>query len=397
LRFPRYFFDFPADFFVRPDLTIFGGIRRAPRSRRHAMPFVESCLFCGVALGPGDEKRRKLPGVLAGLLRELWVETPLAWAVASGVVAATAADFSLALCMPCVHHLNRRRRWRRAGAGRALLLMDALLVFLAHPFEAPVPDSRLLRRLAAALRTTATVRGVAYGNMYARLVPPAARALLLEGPVSHGAFVAGARAAEWARRGAGSVVGTRAEMRALRQLATAAEVDALAAAVLAGAGGDAVFTGDALFTGRAGGAAPEMERRTVARAAVASPADVDGFEQAVRAALRIEHGAVGPFHGAAYVLLRHRVLRRLAAPTGVAWRAGGEPFQVYAAPNLLVACEAGPGGEIALRADVLYPELAPGGDAPSGKRRRAAEAEEELQFELEAPTCEMAEDVTVSP
>jgi hypothetical protein len=349
------------------------------------MPFVECCLFCGVGLRPGDEKRRKLPGVLAGLLAELWVETPLAWAVASGVVAATPADFSLALCMPCVHHLNRRRRWRRAGAGRALLLMDALLVFLAHPFEAPAPDSRLLRRLAAALRGTVTVRGVVYGNMYARLVPPAARALLLEDPVTHEAFVARARAAEWARRGAGSVVGSRAEMRGLRQLASPAEVDALAAAVLAGADSGAVFTGGT------DGAAPEMERRTVARMAVASPADVDEFERAVAAALRIEHGAVGPFHGAAYVLLRHRVLRRLAAPTGEGRRGGEEPFRAYATPSLLVACEAGPGGELALRADVLYPELAPGDVEQPGKRRR--EPEEELQFELEAPVCEIDGDL----
>ena len=352
-----------------------------PPSERANMAFVECCLFCGVGLWPEDEKRRKLPGVFSTLFGELWRETPLAWTVASGVVAATAADFSLALCMPCVHHLNRRRRWRRRGAGRALMLMDSLLAFLAHPFEVPVPDSRLLRRLSAALRATVKVRGVVYGNMYRRLIP-AHMLPLLAAPLAHGEFVRRVREVEWSRRGAGSLIGSRTEMRTLRQLATPAEVDALAAVVLSGPAFSPAPS--PVFTVGAGHAAG-MQRSTVARCAVTSPTDVDAFEQAVRQALHIEHGATSPLHGAAYVLLRHRVLRRLGWPTGEsreAFRGGEEPFRAFAAPNLLVVCEAGADGELTMRADVLYPELAP------GKRPRGGE--EELQFELEPPVCKFS-------
>ncbi len=197
---------------------------------------MEACLMCGCVLQPEQEKRRKRPAALRGMLQGLWRETPLAWAVAAGVVAATEADFSLALCMPCVHWQNRLRR--REAAKRELLPMDALLIFLRAPCAVAAPDSRLLRRLAAALSERVTVRGVLYENMYRRLVPVGLLGLLAA-PLRRDEFVRRAQEETWRARGCASLIGSREEMRALRRLA-AADVDALAEAVL---GGGTLFTG----------------------------------------------------------------------------------------------------------------------------------------------------------
>jgi hypothetical protein len=78
--------------------------------------------------------------------------------------------------------------------------------------------------------------------MYLRLVPAHQRALLEEAP-ARDEFVRRAQETDWDARGRASLLGERAEMRALRRLAEE-EVDALAEAVL-GAEEGALFTGGA--------------------------------------------------------------------------------------------------------------------------------------------------------
>ena len=130
-----------------------------------------------------------------------------------------------------------------------------------------------------------------------------------------------------------------------------------------------------------------MQCCTLVRRAVSSTSELDAFETATRGALGIENGAAGPLHGAAYVLFRHRVLRRLRGAEG-GYIPG--PFQAFLSSNLRVACAETEDG-LEMRAEVLFPELPP--ELPpspprQGKRAREREdAPEPLQFELDDVTA----------
>lgn len=178
------------------------------------MPFVECCVTCGCVLRPEDDKRRKRPSVLLRACRELWRESPLVWAMVTGVAGNTCERETIPMCMPCVHWMNRVAR--RRGGRREPLLLDSFLAFLRLPCSVPAPDSRLVKRLRAALTSSVCVGGEWFANPYSRLVPPhLGRAL--EEPSGYHEFLARVTHRQWLHFGRGLLVGTRDEMRRLRR------------------------------------------------------------------------------------------------------------------------------------------------------------------------------------
>lgn len=188
----------------------------------------ESCVACGRVLTGGESRRHKRPSHVARLCREEWAETPLAWEQVRRVCAVTPErEGGFALCMACVHWAHRVGQRRQ---GRVLLPLDAVLLFLHFPFSCPAPDQRLARRMVGTLLSTVEFGGTLYHNPYVRLLPEGAEAVLrghAGGAFCYRRLLREVALAYWEANSSTLLLGTREEMKRVRQLVPVERLESL--------------------------------------------------------------------------------------------------------------------------------------------------------------------------